>query len=89
MATAILMTSQLPMLIKAARTKDLASYSPLNIMLSNDVGNLIYAVYLFSLPAGPIWAMHVFYLVATGLTLFWHLQHRTRRPSTRPTARTP
>jgi uncharacterized protein with PQ loop repeat len=73
-ATAIFMLSQLPMLIKAGRTKDLASYSPLNIVLSN-VGNLIYAVYVFNLPAGPIWAMHVFYLTATGLMLFWYLRH--------------
>jgi hypothetical protein len=68
-ATAIFMLSQLPMLIKAGRTKDLASYSPLNIVLSN-VGNL---------PPGPIWAMHVFYLTATGLMLFWYLRHRTGR----------
>jgi hypothetical protein len=66
------------MLIKAGRTKDLASYSPLNIVLSN-VGNLIYAVYVFNLPPGPIWAMHMFYLTATGLMLFWYLRHRTGR----------
>jgi uncharacterized protein with PQ loop repeat len=77
-ATAIFMLSQLPMLIKAGRTKDLASYSPLNIVLSN-VGNLIYAVYVFNLPPGPIWAMHMFYLTATGLMLFWYLRHRTGR----------
>jgi len=77
-ATAIFMLSQLPMLIKAGRTKDLASYSPLNIVLSN-VGNVIYAVYVFNLPPGPIWAMHVFYLTATGLMLFWYLRHRTGR----------
>jgi uncharacterized protein with PQ loop repeat len=76
-ATAIFMLSQLPMLIKAGRTKDLASYSPLNIVLSN-VGNVIY-VYVFNLPPGPIWAMHVFYLTATGLMLFWYLRHRKGR----------
>jgi uncharacterized protein with PQ loop repeat len=77
-ATAIFMLSQLPMLIKAGRTKDLASYSPLNIVLSN-IGNVIYAVYVFNLPPGPIWAMHAFYLTATGLMLFWYLRHRTGR----------
>ena len=78
------------MLIKAGRTKDLASYSPLNIVLSN-VGNLIYAVYVFNLPPGPIWAMHVFYLTATGLMLFWYLRHRTgrRSPCRRRCARGP
>jgi uncharacterized protein with PQ loop repeat len=77
-ATTIFMLSHLPMLIKAGRTKDLASYSPLNIVLSN-VGNVIYAVYVFNLPPGPIWAMHVFYVTATGLMLFWYLRHRTSR----------
>jgi hypothetical protein len=47
-------------------------------VLSN-VGNVIYAVYVFSLPPGPIWAMHMFYLTATGLMLFWYLRHRTGR----------
>jgi hypothetical protein len=77
--------SQLPMLIKAGRTKDLASYSPLNIVLSN-VGNLIYAVYVFNLPPGPIWAMHMFYLTATGLMLFWYLRHRTERSHGMPSS---
>jgi len=82
-ATAIFMLSQLPMLIKAGRTKDLGSYSPLNIVLSN-VGNLIYAVYVFNLPPGPIWAMHLFYLTATGLMLFWYLRHRAARSHRMP-----
>ena len=43
MSTAIFVVSTLPMLVKAGRTKDLASYSFGNIMLAN-VGNLIYAV---------------------------------------------
>ena len=68
------------MLVKAGRTKDLASYSLGNIVLAN-VGNLIYAVYVFSLPFGPIWALHGFHLGATGLMLFWYLRHaRQRRP---------
>jgi len=80
-AAAIFMVSQLPMLIKAGRTKDLGSYSVVNIVLAN-VGNLFYAVYVFSLPPGPIWAIHSFYLVATGLMLFWYLRyHRGRRSS--------
>jgi hypothetical protein len=57
---------------QAGSTKDLASYSPLNIVLSN-VGNVIYAVYVFNLPSGPIWAMHVFYVTATGLMVFWYV----------------
>lgn len=82
-AAAIFMISQLPMLIKAGRTKNLRSYSFGNIALAN-VGNLLYAVYVFSMPAGPIWAMHTFYLIATGLMLFWYLRYSRRglSPST-------
>jgi uncharacterized protein with PQ loop repeat len=72
-STLIFASSVLPMLVKAVRTKDLSSYSLGNIVLSN-VGNVIHSVYVFSLPPGPIWAMHSFYLVATGLMLFWYLR---------------
>jgi hypothetical protein len=43
------------MLVKAHRTRDLASYSLGNLLLAN-VGNAVHSVYVFSLPAGPIWA---------------------------------
>lgn len=83
-AAGIFMISQLPMLIKAGRTKNLRSYSFGNIALAN-VGNVLYAVYVFSMPAGPIWAMHTFYLIATGLMLFWYLRYARRpRPSAAP-----
>jgi hypothetical protein len=45
----IFVGSHVPMLWKAYRTKDLRSYSRLNLMLVN-VGNLIYWLYLISLP---------------------------------------
>jgi uncharacterized protein with PQ loop repeat len=76
-STLIFASSVLPMLVKAVRTKDLSSYSLGNIVLSN-VGNVIHSVYVFSLPPGPIWAMHSFYLVATGLMLFWYLRFEFR-----------
>jgi uncharacterized protein with PQ loop repeat len=76
-STVIFATSMLPMLIKARRTKDLASYSLGNIVLSN-LGNLVHSVYVFSLPAGPIWALHGFYLTATGLLLLWYLRFNLR-----------
>jgi len=65
-ATVIFALSALPMRLKAAQTKNLASYSLGNIVLSN-VGIVIYAVYVFDLPMGPVWALHSFYLVTTGL----------------------
>jgi hypothetical protein len=76
-STAIFIASTLPMLLKAGRTKDLASYSLGNIVLAN-IGNLTYAVYVFSLPMGPVWALHGFHLCATGLMLFWYVRHAGR-----------
>jgi hypothetical protein len=77
-STVIFVVSTLPMLIKAGRTKDLTSYSLGNIGLAN-AGNLIYAVYVVSLPPGPIWALHGFHLTTTAVMLFWYLRH-ARRP---------
>ena len=84
-STAIFIASTLPMLVKARRTKDLASYSLGNILLAN-IGNVTYAVYVFSLPLGPVWALHGFHLCATGLMLFWYARHagRHRRPTKDP-----
>jgi uncharacterized protein with PQ loop repeat len=74
LSTIIFVVSTLPMLIKAARTRDLSSYSLSNILLSN-VGNVVHSIYIFNLPAGPAWALHTFYLVATGLMLTWYLRY--------------
>jgi uncharacterized protein with PQ loop repeat len=73
-STIIFACSALPMLRKAARTKDLKSYSPGNIVLAN-VGNLVHSLYVFSLPLGPIWVLHGFYLVSSALMLFWYLRY--------------
>jgi uncharacterized protein with PQ loop repeat len=69
--------STLPMLLKAFRTKDLKSYSLGNILLAN-AGNAIHSVYVFHLPAGPIWLLHSFHLITTGLMLFWYLRYERR-----------
>jgi hypothetical protein len=78
-STTIFALSTLPMLFKAFRTKDLSSYSLGNILLAN-VGNVVHSAYVFSLPPGPIWLLHTFYLVTTGLMLVWYLRY-ARRPS--------
>ena len=77
-STAVFVASTLPMLVKAGRTKNLDSYSLGNIVLAN-VGNLMYAFYVVSLPLGPVWALHGFHLGATGLMLFWYLRHGGHR----------
>jgi uncharacterized protein with PQ loop repeat len=77
-STVIFAVSTLPMLVKAARTKDLGSYSLGNILLAN-VGNVIHSVYVFDLPAGPVWVLHTFYLISTGLMLVWYVRYALRR----------
>lgn len=69
-STGLFVISYLPMLVKAARTRDLGSYSFGNLALAN-VGNLVHSVYVFSLPAGPLWVLHSFYLVTSALMLWW------------------
>ena len=76
-STTIFALSTLPMLFKAFRTKDLSSYSLGNILLAN-VGNVVYSVYVFDLPPGPIWLLHSFYLVTTALMLFWYVRYEWR-----------
>ena len=80
LATVVFAGSTLPMLRKAVRSRDLASYSTSQLVLAN-VGNALYSVYVFHLPPGPIWALHGFYLVSTALMLFWN-----RRFAPRPSA---
>ncbi len=95
-ATAVFAVSTLPMLVKAYKTKDVGSYSLGNIVLGN-VGNVFYTVYVLHLPAGPIWALHLFHTVSTALMLFWYVRYvlvsavrarraarAARRPGRRP-----
>lgn len=74
-STAIFAASTLPMLVKAFRTRDLESYSLGNIALAN-LGNAVHSVYVFSLPAGPLWFLHGFYLASSALMLLWFLRYR-------------
>lgn len=75
LSTVLFAVGMLPMLVKAARTKDLASYSLSNLLLSN-VANAVHSVYVFNLPAGPIWALHLAYVLASALMLVWWLRYR-------------
>ena len=74
LSTVLFAVGMLPMLVKAARTKNLASYSLGNLLLTN-VANAVHSVYVFNLPAGPIWALHLAYVVASGLMLVWWLRY--------------
>ena len=87
-STAVFAVSALPMLVKAARTKDMASYRLGNILLSN-VGNMVHSVYVFHLPVGPVWVLHSFYLVSTGLMLVLYVRHAPHRVPRRGDGNTP
>jgi hypothetical protein len=69
----IFASSNIPMLLKAYRTKDLHSYSALNLILVN-VGNLLYWLYVATLPPGPIWILHTFYTISSGLLVIMYWQ---------------
>jgi hypothetical protein len=73
-STVIFALSTLPMLVKAIRTKDLRSYSLGNMLLAN-LGNLVHSLYVFNLPPGPIWLLHSFYLVTTGMMLSCYVRY--------------
>ena len=90
LSSLIFVSSHVPMLWKAYKTRDLSSYSLLNIILLN-VGNLLYWLYIVSLPIGPVWMMHTFYTVSSGLLLYLYgryvlsksVKHHSQRLLTR------
>lgn len=75
LSTGLFAMSYLPMLMKAVRTRDLSSYSFGNLAITN-IGNAVHSLYVFSLPLGPIWFLHTFYLLASALMLAWFLRYR-------------
>ena len=82
-SSAVFVSSLLPMLHKAMRTRDLSSYSLGNIALAN-LGNAVHSVYVFNLPPGPIWFLHTFYMVSSALMLYWYLRCRPARREPAP-----
>jgi uncharacterized protein with PQ loop repeat len=73
-STVIFASSTLPMVAKAWRTRDVRSYSASSLAMAN-AGNAVHSVYVFSLPFGPIWILHLFHLVVTLFMLVWYLRH--------------
>ena len=76
-STFIFVSSNLTMLWKAYRTKDLHSYSWLNIILAN-IGNLVYWIYVLSLPLGPVWLLHFFYTITSAFMLALLIRHNRK-----------
>lgn len=80
-ATLVFALATMPMLGKAVRSRDLTSYSTGNLVLAN-LGNAVYSVYVFQLPLGPIWFLHGYYVLSSGLMLFWSRRFAPRDGST-------
>lgn len=74
----IFVGSNVPMLWKVFKTKDMHSYSILHLVLVN-AGNLIYWFYIASLPLGPIWLLHTFYTVVSVLMLVFYVILQIRK----------
>jgi uncharacterized protein with PQ loop repeat len=74
-STALFGISNLPMVLKAVHTKDLGSYSLGSLALIN-AANGVHSLYVFTLPMGPIWLLHSFYLVASALMLVMFLRYQ-------------
>ena len=75
-STVIFAVSNLPMLRKALRTRDVSSYS-LSSMIMINAANGLYSLYVFTLPFGPIWGLHTFYLISCGIMLVLCLRARS------------
>ncbi len=90
-STVVFAVSNLPMLRKALRTRDVSSYSLPSMAMIN-AANAVYSLYVFSLPIGPIWALHTFYLVSCAIMLVLCVGQRCaarRRRDERPPAEHP
>jgi hypothetical protein len=78
LSTTVFVASMAPMLWRAARTRDLSSYSLGHLALTA-AGNVVHTVYVLSLPPGPVWLLHATYLAVTTQMLVWKWQERGRR----------
>lgn len=63
------------MLMKTMKTKEVEAYSLPFLVLTN-VGNLVYWLYVLSLPFGPIYVLHGFYTIAMIVMLLYFVFYR-------------
>lgn len=70
--------SNIPMLWKVYRTRDVHSYSGVNVLMIN-IGNLLYWLYVANLPFGPIWMLHAFYTTASSILLVMYIHFHSGR----------
>jgi hypothetical protein len=71
-STLMFLGSNLPMVVQAIRSHDVSSYSRGYLVMTN-IGNAVYTVYVLSLPAGPIWVLHLVYTTVSAFMLLVHV----------------
>jgi hypothetical protein len=84
LSTIIFAASTLPMVLRAAWTRDVSSYSRSHLLMTN-AGNAVHTVYVASLPPGPIWLLHCIYSCVSAFMFAAHVrwsQHRAQREPT-------
>jgi hypothetical protein len=69
--------STLPMVVRAARTRDVSSYSRSHLFMTN-AGNVVHTVYIASLPPGPVWLLHGVYSFVAAFMFAAHVQWALR-----------
>ena len=77
-STSMFASGNVPMLLKALRTRSLSSYSHTQLMV-NSTANLVHWLYVSGLPFGPIWFLHSFHTVSTALMLVWYMRFEGSR----------
>lgn len=77
-STLLFATSNLPMLLKVYKTRDMRSYS-FSYIAMNNVGNIFHWLYVSSLPPGPIWLLHTFFTVSSLLLLIGYVRYERFR----------
>lgn len=73
-STLLFIAAEIPMLMKAVKTRNLRSYS-LSYMILMNIGNVLYWLYVGTLPMGPVWLIHSFYTLTSALMLLWYLRY--------------
>jgi hypothetical protein len=73
LSSLIFISSNFPMLWKVMKTRNVRSYSLGQIILRN-LGNLVYWIYVASLPVGPIWYLQVLFTLSGLILLVCYLR---------------
>jgi hypothetical protein len=76
LSSLIFVSSNFPMLWKLVKTRNAKSYSLGQIVLRN-LGNLVYWIYVASLPVGPAWYLQGFFTLSGLVLLGCYLKYGT------------